>query len=396
MEDGTPFQFGGGEKWRDPFPMYANLRSSFPALHVEDGDFVVLSRMEDVLSALLDPATFSSAQGLTLDPNERAATGLDSSALPIVMLDPPEHTAFRRLLNRGFSPRRAEELEPAIRTFAIERLEELRSQPEGDFVKTLAKPLPSMVVAHYLGVPIADRPQFDRWTDAIVAANSMGGALSAGAAVGELVEYFLQLIERRRSEPGDDTLSDLLQLEREGHEVPILQVLGYAFTMVAGGNDTATGLLGGALQLLMDNPDARQTLISEPTKIRSSIDEFLRLVSPVQGLARTATTERTLHGTTIREGQKVFLLYGAANRDEEAFGERAAALDLDRNIEKMVGFGFGRHHCLGAAVARLQARVVLEELLARCPNFTVDASRGTFAEGAFVRRFTSLPFRFTD
>ncbi len=396
MEDLPLFQYGGGERWRDPYPMYANLRSNYPALHVQDGDFVVLSRLDDVLSALLDPTTFSSAQGLTLDPNERAATGLDSSALPIVMLDPPEHTAFRRLLNRGFSPRRAEELEPAIRTFTVNRLEDLQAQSEGDVIETLAKPLPSMVVAHYLGVPLVDRQQFDRWTDAIVAANSTGGALSASAAVGELVEYFLHLIEQRRNDPGDDTLSDLLQLEREGHDVPILQVLGYAFTMVAGGNDTATGLLGGALQLLTENRDARQVLINEPSKIESSVDEFLRLVSPVQGLARTATTDLTIHGTSIRRGQKVLLLYAAANRDEEAFGQTAGDLDLDRSIQKMVGFGFGRHHCLGAAVARLQARVVLEEVLERCPNFTVDASRGTFAEGAFVRRYTSLPFHFSE
>jgi hypothetical protein len=248
-----------------------------------------------------------------------------------------------------------------------------------------------MVVAHYLGVPAADRARFDGWTEAIVAATARGNTLAAGDAVGELFDYFAGLAERRRHEPGDDTVSRLVSAGAD--QVSILQVLGFAFTMVTGGNDTTTGLLGGAAELLTAHPGQRARLIEEPGRIGDAVDEFLRLTSPVQGLARTATTDVELHGTTVPAGRKVLLLYAAANRDPREFGPSAETLDVGRRPRRILTFGSGPHHCLGAAAARLQARVALEELLARCPRFTVDAEAGTFAPGHFVRRYQSLPFR---
>jgi cytochrome P450 len=168
------------------------------------------------------------------------------------------------------------------------------------------------------------------------------------------------------------------------------------FTLVTGGNDTTTGLLGGALELLTRHPEERARLIEDPTLVPNAVEEFLRLTSPVQGLARTTTRDVTLEGRTIPKGRKVLLLYASANRDEREFGPGAARCEVGRRIRRMVAFGYGPHHCIGAAAARLQARVVLEEILARCPDFAVDAEAGRYAPGHFVRRFESLPFRAAD
>jgi cytochrome P450 len=383
------------ETWRDPWGMYAALRDDDPVHHVADGDYWVLSRFEDVLAAAQDTTRFSSAQGLTFTYDDMARAGLREAA-PMVMLDPPEHTAFRRLVARGFTPRQVVALEPEVRAFVVARLTELREAGgEHDIVATLFKPLPSLVVAHYLGVPAADRHRFDRWTDAIVAANAAGDVLAAPEAVGDLFGYFSELIARRRVEPGDDTLSQLVAMGDGDPEVPLIRILGFAFTMVAGGNDTTTGLLGGAADLLTSEPAQRRMLRDDPTRIPDAVDELLRLTSPVQGLARTVTTDVTIRGTTIPAGRKVMLLYGSANRDPREFGADAEHLDVRRAPRQILTFSFGAHFCLGAAAARLQGRIVLEELLARCPEFAVDAERGVFAPGSFVRRYDALPFRAT-
>ena len=379
----------GGERWRAPWEDYRALRDTDPVHHVERGDFWVLSRFTDVFDAARDTGTFSSAQGLTHRYGEREAMGVDIA--PIVMMDPPEHTAFRRVVAKGFTPRQVTTIEPMIREFVVERVERLRAAGEGDVVTELLKPLPSFVVAHYLGVPVEDRALFDRWTDAIVAANAAGDALDAAEAISELVTYFAELVERRRAEPGDDIVSQLLAAGLDA-DTELIQILGFTFTMVAGGNDTTTGLLSGAAEILTTRRDQRQVLIDSPAMIADSVDEFLRLTSPVQNLARTTTRPVTIADIDTPSDKKVLLLYGSANRDEREFGPTAAECDVTRTIPRMVAFSYGAHHCLGAAVARLQARVALEELLARCPDFTVDPAAGRFAPGPFVRRYESLPF----
>ncbi|WP_344241908.1 cytochrome P450 [Actinocorallia libanotica] len=383
-----------GESWRDPFGLYAGLRDHDPLHHVERGDYWVLSRFADVWEAARDTGTFSSAEGLTFTYGERERIGLGEAA-PMVMLDPPEHTEFRKLVSRGFTPRRVTSIEPEVRAFVRERLDRVADggTAEVDIVAELFKPLPSFVVAHYLGVPEADRARFDHWTEEIVASNAYGDALAAGQAVAELFGYFSELLERRRAEPGDDVISALSTVFDDSDPLGPLRVLGFAFTMVAGGNDTTTGLLSSGCGLLAAHPDQRRTLVDDPGLIPDAIDELLRLTTPVQGLARTATRDVELHGKVLPAGRKVLLLYGSANRDPREFGDDAAELDLTRRARRALGFGHGAHHCLGASAARLQARIALEELLARFPHFEVDTDRGEFAPGHFVRRFQSLPFR---
>ncbi len=395
MQSQARFEPRGGESWREPFAMYRALRDHDPVHHVADNgegqDYWVLSRFADVLDAAVDARTFSSASGLTFSYGEMERLGLEA---PIVMMDPPDHTALRKLIIKRVTPQQVEALAPAVRAFVVERVEALRERGEGCVVTELFRPLASFVVAHFLGVPLADRVRFGGWTDAIVSASAGGNVSSAGQAVGEMFGYFSGLIEQRRSEPSDDMLSALIHGRLStGEDVSPAKMLGVAFTMVTGGNDTIMGLLGGAFELLTQHPEQRRLLREDPGRIPEAIEEFLRLSSPVQGLARTTMRDVTLHGKTIPRGRKVLLLYASANRDEREFGVDADLCDVTRKIRRHMSFSYGPHHCVGAAAARLEGRLVLEEVLARCPAFAVDAEAGRYAPGPFVRRFEHLPFR---
>jgi cytochrome P450 len=343
------FKLANAETWADPWPMYRALRDQDPVHHVvpadrPDHDYWVLSRHADMWNAARDHETFSSAHGLTVNYGELEMIGLQDNP-PFVMQDPPVHTEFRKLVSRGFTPRRVQAVEPAVREVVVERIERLRSAGGGDIVVQLFKPLPSMVVAHYLGVPEEDRRQFDGWTEAIVAANAGGAGITRapGEAVTSMMAYFTELIERRRREPGDDTVSHLVAagVGADGDTAGMLSVLAFKFTMVTGGNDTTTG------------------------------------------------------NTTIPAGRRVLLLYGSANRDEREYGPDAGELDVTRRPRNILTFSHGAHFCLGAAAARMQSRVALTELLARCPDFEVDESRIAWAGGSYVRRPLSVPLRVT-
>lgn len=398
------FQLATADTWPNPWPMYRALRDHdpvhhvIPAKHPED-DYYVLSRHADVWAAARDHETYSSAQGLTVNYGDLEMIGLQDNP-PFVMQDPPVHTQFRKLVSRGFTPRQVEAVEPKVREFVVERIEGLRANGGGDIVAELFKPLPSMVVAHYLGVPEEDWAQFDGWTQAIVAANTAEGGVAGaletvGDAVGSMMAYFTALIERRRTEPEDDTISHLVAagVGADGDIAGTLSILAFTFTMVTGGNDTVTGMLGGSMPLLHQRPDQRRLLVDDPGRIPDAVEELLRMTSPVQGLARTTTRDVTVGETTIPAGRRVLLLYGSANRDERQYGSDAGELDLTRCPRNILTFSHGAHHCLGAAAARMQSCVALTELLARCPDFDVDESGIVWAGGSYVRRPLSVPIR---
>src|SRR5271163_4073852 len=288
------FELATAETWPNPWPMYRALRDHDPVHHVvpahkPQDDYYVLSRHADVWSAARDHETFSSAQGLTVNYGDLEMIGLKDNP-PFVMQDPPVHTEFRKLVSRGFTPRQVEAVEPKVREFVVERIEKLRADGGGDIVTELFKPLPSMVVAHYLGVPEEDWAQFDGWTQAIVAANTAEGGVTGaletvGDAVGSMMAYFTGLIERRRTEPEDDTISHLVAagVGADGDIAGTLSILAFTFTMVTGGNDTVTGMLGGSMPLLHQRPDQRRLLIDNPDRIPDAVEELLRLTTPAQG-----------------------------------------------------------------------------------------------------------------
>ncbi len=398
------FRLATAATWSNPWPMYRALRGHDPVHHVvppksPDDDYYVLSRHADVWAAARDHETFSSAKGLTVNYNELELIGLQDNP-PFVMQDPPVHTQFRKLVSRGFTPRQVEAVEPKVREFVVERIEGLRAAGGGDIVTELFKPLPSMVVAYYLGVPEEDWVQFDGWTQAIVAANTAEGGLAGaletvGDAVGSMMAYFTGLIERRRTEPEDDTISHLVAagVGADGDVAGTLSILAFTFTMVTGGNDTVTGMLGGSMPLLHELPNQRKLLVDNPDLIADAVEELLRMTSPVQGLARTTTRDVTICDTTIPAGRRALLLYASANRDERQYGSDAGQLDVTRCPRNILTFSHGAHHCLGAAAARMQSRVALTELLARCPDFEVDESGVVWAGGSYVRRPLSVPIR---
>ena len=381
-----------GESWRNPYPMYSDLRDNSPVHFVEEGSYWFLSRFEDVFNAARSPNIFSSQHGLTIDQNSEYLEMGD--ATPIVFLDPPEHTQFRRLISKGFTPRKAEDMRQDINSFvetAIIRIKELESC---DIISELFKPLPSFVVSKYLGVPASDRVIFDTWTERIVAGAVQNEDSEGLDAIIELTSYFTEMIEWRKSKPGDDLISELLEMGEE--KVSIMWILGLAFTMIAGGNDTTTGLLGGSAVLLTENPDQRKLLLEDLRLLPEAIEELLRMTSPVQGLSRVLLEDFELHGEKISSGSRVLIGYGSGNRDEREFGKDSEKLNIRRKIKRTLGFGSGAHLCLGASVARLQSSIALKGILINFPDFYVDESSSTYATGNYVRRHTHLAFHSSD
>ncbi|MBT8152289.1 MAG: cytochrome P450, partial [Gammaproteobacteria bacterium] len=284
--------------WRDPYPMYAALREHDPVHHVtntgEGEDYYVLSRFEDIFAAGVDGELYTSTKGITPSYNDMALHR--GRELPIVMMDGPEHIELRQTILERFKPARLAPLQQQLRDFIVDRLEQFRVDGGGDMIVDLCKPLPSLFVSRMLGVPLAERTLFDDWAWKVASASATGELMAAGDAVMEMVEYFGKLLAARRKNPEDDLVSDLAHaMPASGVPLSDEKILGVCFTMVLGGNDTATGLLGGTAEILTAFPDQRAQLLSDPSLIKNAIEEFLRLTSPVQGLARTATRDITLH-----------------------------------------------------------------------------------------------------
>lgn len=395
----------------DPYPAFAWLREHDP-VHHHPADhrapaFWALSRFDDIWNAVRAPDVFSSASGLTFFDNEIGQLGIPPT---MVMLDPPRQTQLRNLIGRGFTPKRVTVLEDRIRAFVRERIADMaRTEADGgtaDLHTQFSSTIPTYVLAELFGIPIGDQARFAPWVYAITQVQNDGFALdldsgdeskvAALTAMAEMMEYFTAAIADRRADPRDDLLGALVAAETVGADGTVERlsdwdILGFCFVVVAGGSDTTASLVSHAVMLLGDAPDQRQLLLDDPGLIGGSLMEFLRLESSVQGLARTTTADVEINGTTIPAGQKVMMLYAAANRDPREFGATADQLDVRRTITRHLAFSSGPHFCIGNHLAKLQARVALEELLAAHPQVRVDAAAGTRHESAFVRGWLSLP-----
>lgn len=391
----------------DPYPAFAWLREHDPVHHRPAGErapeFWALSRFEHVWDAVRRPEVFSSAQGLTFFPDEIGRLGLPPN---LVMLDPPRHTRLRGLIGRGFTPRHVLRLEDSVRAFVRGRLAELRDRAaEGatvDLHRHYAATVPTFVLAELFGVPESDRVRFGPWVQQVTALQDH--ALNGGAvvdperadgvgAVAELLDYFGSVIAARRAAgaTGEDLISALIAAELDGERLTDRDILGFCFVVTAGGSDTTAGLISHAVALLTQAPGQRKLLLDHPALISPALLEFLRLEPSVQGLARFTTTDVEVGGVTIPAGQKVMMLYAAANRDPHEFGPSADELDVRRELRRHLSFSSGPHFCVGSHLARLQARVALEELLSAHPQVTVDESAGIRHASAFVRAWVSLP-----
>ena len=355
----------------DPHAAFRRLRREDPLpWHPGTGGAWCVLKHADIMTVSRDPQRFTSTRGIQLgmrDGNARPA-GVPPT---ILEMDPPQHNLYRKLVIRAFTPHAAGRLETMVRQIARECLDAVEPGPVIDLVEALAVPVPMFVIAEMLGVPRSDRPSFKRWSDAMIEAGGGRRSAATDAAFGEMLVYFQGVLGERRRAPKDDLISSLARAEIEGIGLSDPEILIFCTTLLAAGNETTRNLISGGALLLMSNPDQRRQLLAEPALLPNAIEEMLRWWTPVNSFTRAATRDTELRGRRIAAGDVILLLYPSANRDEEIWGEDADRFDVTRDHahQRHLAFGFGEHLCLGAPLARLEARVVFEELLARHPVF---------------------------
>lgn len=360
------------------YATYARLRDDHPVYHDPDGRFVALTRFTDVAAAASDAVAFSSRM-----------TANTTLVHPILaQLDPPEHTAMRKVILRAFTPSRVAAMEPAVRAIAASLLDAL-DRDACDLGGGFAAQLPSIVMGRLIGVPDELVPRCREISDLHMRRVTQRDALVPMRMSDDL---FRPLLAARRDSPADDLLSALVATEVDGRVLSEDELLGFCYLLLIGGNDTTSNWIANSVVLLAHHPDTRAELVADPTRIPDALEEVMRLESPTQVLPRRATTTITLHRTTIEAGTRVLLVWGAANRDGREFAA-PDTFDPRRAEARHLALGRGIHFCLGAALARLEARVALEELLARAPRYRLTADpvavRSSWALG-----FEEVPARF--
>jgi cytochrome P450 len=378
---------------RDPHPTWRRLRDEAPLYRNDDLDFWALSRWDDVRPALLDWDTYRSGHGTTLD-----IIKADIELPPGIILfeDPPIHDAHRALLSRVFTPRRMLDLEPLVRGFCVRALDALLDRDEIDVIGELGIEVPLRTIGLLFGIPEADQVVYRQRTDDAIRTHGTPGALdqsSLDAVLSVLADY----VEWRAHHPSDDLMTELLATEvddPDGTRRPLTrdEVVTYASMVAGAGNETATRLIGFAVQLLAEHPDQRELLVRDPSLVPGAVEEILRLESPSPVQARYVQRDVEVHGTTVLAGSTLLLLNGAANRDDRHFAA-PDQMDVRRDEGPHLAFGYGLHFCLGAALARLEGRVVLEEILRRWRAWEVDLDRARMAHTASVRGWGYLPTR---
>lgn len=374
----------------DPYPTYERLRAEAPVYRNDEHGFWALSRHADVIEGFRDTATFSSAHGVSLDP---AASGPHAhKTMSFLAMDPPRHGRMRGLVSRGFTPRRVLDLEPRIREIAAGYIEAGVEAGSFDFVAEVAGKLPMDVISELMGVPVADRAELRRLSDLLV--HREDGVMDVPRAGMEaalvLAGYYADMIAARRASRTDDLTSALIDVDVDSERLTDDEIVSFLFLMVVAGNETTTKLLGNAWYWAWRNPDQRAKAFADPTRIPEWVEETLRYDTSSQMLARITTRDVELRGETIPEGDRVLLLVGSANRDEDVF-EAPDDYAIGRDTTQIASFGFGRHFCLGASLARLEARVCLEELVARIADYDVDPAGIERVHSVNVRGLATLP-----
>jgi cholest-4-en-3-one 26-monooxygenase len=391
-----------------PHEFFAELRAR-PGLHWIPGrpgrelggrsepyqnGFWVVTRYDDVVAISRDHERFSSERGSAVNA-DMAPAELALFQQQLIHMDPPRHTKLRKLVNRGFTPRMIGKLESRVRDYAREIVDKVAPKGECDFVTAIAAELPLLVIAELLGVPSEDRWKLFHWSNRLIGAEDpeYGTPVDAQLAVMELFQYAAWLGDQRRTSPRDDIVSTLVHADVDGEKLSGLDFNMFFFLLVIAGNETTRNAISGGMQALCEFPAERERLTRDPGLLETAVDEFVRWVSPVMQFRRTAQRDTELAGQKIREGEKVVMYYGAANRDERAFAD-AQRFDVTRDPNPHLGFGIGVHFCLGASLARMEMRVMFEELLRRLPDLEL-AGPVKRLRSNFINGIKSMPVRFT-
>lgn len=358
--------------------VYRRLRDEHPLYFMERTGRWVLTRYDDVRAAAADPATFSSER-----------TSISGGVLPMIQqLDPPRHDELRNLMWKAFTAKRVADLEPRVREIAGELIDGFAAEGRADLLARFASQLPSRVIGELIGIPPERRLAFLEWTESLIAPNLESGVNPFAM----IYQEFAKLLDERRAERRDDLMSALLDAEIDGQRLGQEELLGFCFLLVVGGNDTTTNLIANGAVLLARHPEERAEIANDLGLLPAAVEEMLRYESPAQALPRIATRDVEIHGRTVRRGEEVLLCWGAANHDERRFDD-PERFDIRRANNRHLALGHGVHFCMGAHLARLEARVAFEELLARLPDFAL-AEEPVWTPSPWARAYRAVPVAF--
>ncbi|PQM53564.1 cytochrome P450 [Mycolicibacter virginiensis] len=376
----------------DPYPMFRRLREEAPLYYNAEHDFYALSRFDDVNKALVDHQTFSSARGAILElikANTPIPPGL------ILFEDPPIHDIHRKLLARMFTPRKIAELESKIREYCARCLDPLISTGRLDFVADLGAQMPMRVIGMLVGIPEADQEIIrDRSNDNM--RTEAGKPMTVASEGFDDGSIFADYLDWRVEHPSDDIMTELLNVEftdESGTTRRLTrdELLMYVMLVAGAGNETTTRLIGWTGKVLAEHPDQRRELVASPALIPQAIEELLRFEPPAPHVARYVTRDVEYYGQTVPEGSVMMMLIGAANRDHRRFAPDGDVFDIHREARQHLTFSVGAHYCLGAALARLEGRIALEEILKRFPEWDVDLTSAALSPTSTVRGWESMP-----
>ncbi|MBB5916074.1 cytochrome P450 [Nocardia transvalensis] len=376
---------------RDPYPIYERLRAEAPLYYNETHDFYALSRADDVDRALLDWETFSSSRGPIL---EIIKAGVEIPPGTLLMEDPPAHDVHRGLLKSVFTPRRVLSLEPQIRDLCVRSLDRLTGLDRFDLMTAFANEVPMRVIGMLLGIPESDQESVRERADANLR-TAPGQRMQVSDTAIPHADQFAEYIDWRADHPSDDLMTELLRAEfvdTEGvtRTLTRQEILTYISVVAGAGNETTARLIGWLGSLLARHPDQRAELVGRPRLIPNAIEETLRFEPTGHAIARYVTADVDLYGRTVPAGSAMMLLIGSSNRDENRWPS-PQRFDIHRKMSNQRTFGFGTHFCLGAALARLEAKVALEELLARFPRWDVEWDGAALSSTSTVRGWETLP-----
>jgi cytochrome P450 len=377
----------------DPYPTFRRLREEAPLYYNAQHDFYAVSRFADVNKALVDHETFSSARGAII---ELIKANIEIPPGTVIFEDPPIHDIHRKLLARMFTPRKINALEPVIRDYCAQSLDPLMGAKRFDFVADLGAQMPMKVISALLGIPEGDQEMIRDHANAQLrteAGKPMKHEDGGAMVLGELFETY---IDWRAEHPSDDIMTELLNAEfvdetGSTRNLTRQELLTYLNVVAGAGNETTTRLIGWAGKVLAEHPGQRRELAENPTLIPQAIEELLRFEPPAPHVARYVTRDVEIHDQTVPEGSVMMMLIGAAVRDHREFPPDGDVFDIHREARQHLSFRVGTHYCLGSALARLEGRVALEEILKRFPEWEVDMANATLSPTSTVRGWDSMP-----